>query len=214
MVKQHQHLDRTQRLIAYKRPIKRQEHEISIKNSRFITSSACTPDKASADAFIQTLRNEHPSANHNCWTHVIGQPEDARGWGCSDDGEPKGTAGRPMLNVLSHSGVGDITVVVTRYFGGIKLGTGGLVRAYSQAVREALEHLEVEPVIPHVTLRINADFSMTGQVEYLINQFDLQVLERAWEKRLSVLVRLPEDTEEALRQSIAAFADISLESCE
>lgn len=201
-------------MIAYNRPTKYQQHEISIKNSRFITSSAYTPDKASADAFVQQLRNEHPGANHNCWAHVVGKPEDARGWGCSDDGEPKGTAGRPMLNVLSHSGLGDITVVVTRYFGGVKLGTGGLVRAYSQAVREALEHLDIEPVVPKVTLQITADFSMTGQVEHLINQFELQVLERSWEQQLSILVRLPEETEEALRQSVVAFSGISLESLE
>ena len=119
-----------------------------------------------------------------------------------------------MLNVLSHSGLGDITVVVTRYFGGVKLGTGGLVRAYSQAVREALEHLDIEPVVPKVTLQITADFSMTGQVEHLINQFELQVLERSWEQQLSILVRLPEETEEALRQSVVAFSGISLESLE
>lgn len=165
---------------AYHKPTGIHRSELIIKNSRFLTSVSPTPNRAEAERFIAQLKAEHPSANHNCWAHIAGSPDDTQNRGCSDDGEPKGTAGRPMLTVLEHSGLGDITVVVTRYFGGIKLGTGGLARAYSQAVREGLESLPQEIVIAKQRFCINAAFDMTGTLEFLIKQLSVEVIERSW----------------------------------
>lgn len=198
----------------YQRPSHRQQTELVIKHSRFITTMAPTPDKTSADAFVQQLREENPSANHNCWAYVAGSPDDSRHWGCSDDGEPKGTAGRPMLNVLSHSGLGDISVVVTRYFGGIKLGTGGLVRAYSQAVREGLDALEREDVIAKTCIQISADFSMTGQLEYLLGQFNITILKRDWQAQLLIEGMIEISKLEAFQQALLPYSAITLSKSE
>ena len=113
--------------------------EEEIKRSRFIATLGYTPTREEARAFVDRVRAEFQDASHTCWAFLVGPPGSTVTVGMSDDGEPHGTAGRPMLNVLHHSGVGDLTAVVTRYFGGTKLGKGGLVRAYSGGVQRALE---------------------------------------------------------------------------
>ncbi|MBE6484194.1 MAG: YigZ family protein [Actinomycetaceae bacterium] len=114
-------------------------HEIVVKRSRFLAAVARVPDAAAARAFIDAERAATPDARHHCTAFLVSVPGAAPQSHSSDDGEPSGTAGRPMLDVLTGSGVTDIVAVVTRYFGGTLLGTGGLVRAYSDAVRECLE---------------------------------------------------------------------------
>ena len=142
-----------------------------IKRSRFITSLGYADSAQAARDFIERIRQEFPDATHNCWAFAAGAAGDTAHVGYSDDGEPHGTAGRPMLTVLAHSGIGHIAAVVTRYFGGVKLGTGGLVRAYQGALATALEslptcphtvpvYLELHLAYPHITLflRLVADF--------------------------------------------------------
>lgn len=114
-----------------------------VRRSRFIVSMARVSSTEEAKAFIERIRAEHPTATHNCWAFNAGAPEDTAQVGASDDGEPQGTAGRPMLTVLLHSGVGEVAAVVTRYFGGTLLGTGGLVRAYQGSVKQGLDSLPV-----------------------------------------------------------------------
>ena len=116
--------------------------ELSIKKSRFITcvGPACNRDQA--EHFIRQMRLQHPQASHVCWAYIAGAPETTI-MSMSDDGEPSGSAGRPMLNVLMHSGLGEVVATVVRYFGGTKLGIGGLQRAYSQAVSDALKNIEL-----------------------------------------------------------------------
>ena len=143
-----------------------------IRRSHFITTMGPAASVEDARAFIKGVRAEFDTANHNCWAYVVGPPGSTGHAGMSDDGEPHGTAGRPMLTVLLHSGIGDIVAVVTRFFGGVKLGKGGLVKAYSGGVKSALDALprvekmpmaEVEAVIAHrdVTLfqRMLPEFS-------------------------------------------------------
>lgn len=113
-------------------------NEIIIKRSRFITTIAHTASVEEAKAFIETISAQYADANHNCFAYNATAPLSTAFCGCSDDGEPKGTAGHPMLNVVLHCGVGELTAVVTRYFGGVLLGTGGLVKAYQDSVKEAL----------------------------------------------------------------------------
>lgn len=196
----------------YRKPSATHRCELIIKNSRFITTVAATPDRSSAEAFVAQLKAEHPSANHNCWAHIAGSPDDSRNRGCSDDGEPKGTAGRPMLTVLDHSGLGEVTVVVTRYFGGVKLGTGGLVRAYSQAVREALETLPTTLVVPKEQIEISAPFEMTGQLEQLLSQFSVEVQERQWEAQLKIYGEIETAQLEGLTTALQPYPSIVLKS--
>src|SRR4051812_21661975 len=117
----------------YPIPAARHRAELTIERSRFICTIAHAAEPDDAHAFIREMNAEFGDATHNCWAFVAGPPGDTNRIGMSDDGEPHGTAGRPMLTVLTHSGVGDIVAVVTRYYGGTKLGTGGLVKAYGGA---------------------------------------------------------------------------------
>ena len=127
----------------YPIPANRTRVEEVILRSRFITTAAPAGTSEAARAFIASIRAEFPDATHHCYAFVAGPPGSTAQIGMSDDGEPGGTAGRPMLAVLLGSGIGDIAVVVTRYYGGTKLGTGGLVRAYSGGVKAVLDALPV-----------------------------------------------------------------------
>src|SRR5829696_5035390 len=127
--------------MRYDIPVAHHRVEQSIDRSRFICTIAPADAVDAAQEFVRAMNAEFADATHNCWAYVIGAPGSTDRIGMSDDGEPHGTAGRPMLTVLLHSGVGDVAAVVTRWFGGVKLGTGGLVRAYGGALQQALEML-------------------------------------------------------------------------
>ncbi|WP_087023699.1 YigZ family protein [Thaumasiovibrio subtropicus] len=145
--------------------------EEEIKKSRFITHLAHTPTVEAAKAFVDQVKREHAAARHNCWAFVAGRPENSMLWGFSDDGEPSGTAGKPILAQLSGSGVGEITAVVTRYSGGIKLGTGGLVKAYGGGVQIALTSLQT--IEKQITVRgqLRCAYSQVADVESLLSQY-------------------------------------------
>ena len=117
--------------------------ELEIKRSQFITFLNRAENRQQALGYIQSVRDQHPQARHVCWAYIAGAP-DTTVISMSDDGEPSGTAGRPMLVALQHSGLGEVVVAVVRYFGGIKLGTGGLQRAYSDAVVQALAECQTQ----------------------------------------------------------------------
>ncbi len=144
-------------LARYPIPARSHRVEEEIKRSRFITTLGYTPDVEAARAFVAGVSTEFADANHNCWAYVVGPPGATAQIGMSDDGEPHGTAGRPMLTVLLHSGIGDICAVVTRYFGGTLLGKGGLVRAYSGGVQLALGDLPTLERVPRTELEVVID---------------------------------------------------------
>ncbi|MFT2109896.1 YigZ family protein [Marinomonas sp. 2405UD68-3] len=162
----------------YLSPIEEQRFDLVIKNSQFITRIKRTRGRQEAKAFIESIRSKYPDANHHCWAFAAGTPNNAHLWDQSDDGEPKGTAGKPMLNVLQHSNFGETTIVVTRYFGGVKLGAGGLVRAYSQAVQEALSQALTEEIYPRNAVSIKVSYSLLGKVEYWLEHSDIEVLKK------------------------------------
>ncbi len=153
-------------------------NELVIKKSRFIASVGHTKGVDEAEAFLNKIRREFPDARHNCHAFNAGRGNETAFIGCSDDGEPKGTAGRPMLNVLVHSGVGEITVVVTRYFGGILLGTGGLVRAYQDSVKEVLDKLPLKEPEDISELRFAAGISEIHLVEKLSVRYGAVITSR------------------------------------
>ena len=132
--------------------------EDEVRRSRFITTVARAPTREQAEAFIEDVRAEFPDATHNCWAFVAGPPGATATVGMSDDGEPHGTAGRPMLEALLHSGIGEIAAVVTRYYGGVKLGKGGLGRAYAGGVAHALEAMPRSERVERRRLRIICDY--------------------------------------------------------
>lgn len=137
--------------------------EVEVERSRFIAWVCHAPDVARFEALLARARATYPDASHHCSAFIAGPPGEQTAIGFSDDGEPGGTAGRPMFQVIEGAGIGQIGCVVTRYFGGTKLGTGGLARAYSQAVLKALESLPRRDFTPRMALRLKIDFA--GEAE-------------------------------------------------
>ncbi len=142
-----------------------------IKKSRFLTYLTHTPGREAALAYIRQLKAEHPAARHHCSAFIAGTPDDGQQWGFSDDGEPSGTAGKPMLAQLQGSGLGEVCAVVVRYSGGIKLGTGGLVKAYGGGVAAALKQLQSKEKIPQRQFSLQCDYGTLKTVEYLLSQY-------------------------------------------
>ena len=159
-----------------------------------------TPEEARA--FIERIRSLNTDATHNCWAFVAGPPGSTARIGCNDDGEPHGTAGRPMLQILLHSGVGQICAVVTRWFGGIKLGTGGLVRAYQDSVSNCLASLPTEILIPSVTLSLRMGYGDRDSALRLLRQCGGSVLSEDFSENVRLSVRVPESSAEAFRAGL------------
>ena len=164
--------------------------ELIEKKSRFIATVAPVSSEEEAQCFIEKIKKQYWDARHNCTAFTIG--EHHRLTRCSDDGEPAGTAGRPMLDVLLGEDIHDTAVVVTRYFGGTLLGTGGLVRAYSGAVQEALRHCEILDRQKGIRLEIYSDYSGIGKIQYLIGQNQFPVLSSSYTDSVFLEVLVPE----------------------
>lgn len=166
--------------------------EEEIKKSRFITYLQRTEGLEAAHAFWAQIKREHPSARHHCWAAVAGKPSDSQQLGFSDDGEPAGTAGKPMLNALLGSGVGEISVVVVRYFGGTLLGTGGLVRAYGNAVQQALKLLETETKVERAPFRLDCDYGQLGLVQLLCEKYQIEMLAQDFQAQIHLTLGISE----------------------
>ena len=175
----------------YPVPAGRHRVEEEIKRSRFITTLARAATIDEAAAFVREVAAEFQDATHNCWAYVVGPPGDTGRVGMSDAGEPHGTAGRPMLSVLLHSGVGDIAAVVTRYYGGTKLGTGGLVRAYSSGVQKALAALPRAEHVERVRLEITVPYAAVSALQQLFPGFEAEVTGERFETDVRFELRLP-----------------------
>ena len=166
--------------------------EEAIQRSRFITTVARAPSPEAAHSFVQRMRDEFPDATHNCWAFVAGPPASTASIGMSDDGEPHGTAGRPMLTTLLHSGVGEIVAVTTRYYGGTKLGTGGLSRAYSGGVKLALESLPVEELVARAEVEIVVGYPHVDGLQRLLDELDGELEHEAYGSEVRYVARVPE----------------------
>lgn len=162
--------------------------EMSVSNSRFIASLAPATSVEEARAFIQSIRGEYPDATHNVPAFVIGFGTSVTAH-CSDDGEPSGTAGRPALAVLRGSGLGDAAVVVTRYFGGTLLGTGGLVRAYGDAVRLVVEAVPRAMRILTHTVMLGLPYALFEKTRLLITAHGGQILDEQFAGDVTLTVR-------------------------
>ncbi|WP_423840026.1 YigZ family protein [Vibrio mytili] len=171
-------------------PAEPAQFEEEIKKSVFITYLAHTPSVEAAKAFVEQIKTKHADARHNCWGFVAGRPEDSMKWGFSDDGEPSGTAGKPILGQLSGSGVGEITAVVTRYSGGIKLGTGGLVKAYGGGVQQALKLLQTIEKKITTKLRLTLDYGFMSIAQSIMSQFGAVEVDADYSDQVVLVVEL------------------------
>ncbi len=170
-------------------------HTIEIKKSKFITYLHRTQDELEAKEFLKNIKKEHPNANHHCTAMIIGQIMRS-----NDDGEPSQTAGHPMLDVLMHHDMQDILVVVVRYFGGIKLGTGGLVRAYSQSVSQALEQATLTEVIKLHEYKIQFAYDFIGKVDHYFRSKNIEILEKEYDSQITYFFACRDDLEKDLME--------------
>lgn len=171
------------------------EGEYVEKKSRFIATIRRCESEEEAAAFMEEMKKKYWDARHNCSAYVLG----ARGelTRCSDDGEPGGTAGRPMLEVLLGEGIRNIAVVVTRYFGGVLLGTGGLVRAYTQAVKAGLQNCTLGRMRYGWEVEVGTDYNGVGKILYLLGNAGIEPLESNYTDAVSLRILVP--AEEAVR---------------
>ena len=178
---------------SYKVPSKTVTVEQVIKNSKFITSVTRVTDKQKAKEFIDTVSKKYSDASHNCYAFVAGNPDSTTDIGFGDDGEVSGTAGTPILSVLQHKKIGEIVVVVSRYFGGTKLGTGGLVRAYTSSVQDALDKLPLEDCVALKSITLKFDYQYENTVRQVLNKFSLEIADSIYTDNVDMKLEVPED---------------------
>lgn len=187
------------------------EDEIVEKKSRFIASVIPVENEEEALEFIEKTKKQYWDARHNCFAYVIGERGQLQR--CSDDGEPNGTAGKPMLDVLLGNELKNVAVVVTRYFGGTLLGTGGLVRAYSQAVKAGLQASVMITKILGVKLHIETDYTTFGKIQYILAQRELKILDTVYTDKVELEVLIPktelEQVMHAITEGTNAQADMT-----
>lgn len=175
---------------GYPIPADRPETITEIKKSRFIARAAHVADRGQVKAFLAQMRSDYPDARHHCWAYLLGDPAGSCDAAMNDDGEPSGTAGKPILNVIQHKGVGDVMVVVARYFGGIKLGAGGLVRAYSSSAEAVMSVLRLTRYEPLVESHLLLDFSREQLVRHWAGQHGAEVLETRYSQQVLMTLQL------------------------
>jgi uncharacterized YigZ family protein len=187
--------------------------ELRVKGSRFIAQLTPQAQRLAAEQFWHRQRSDHTAATHHCFAWRGNRDE----FYYSDDGEPSGSAGRPMLQVLQGHDLEQVAAVVVRYFGGTKLGTGGLARAYGGAVSEALRSGKIIRVIPQVCLRLTHAYNQTGLVEQILHQHNAELLQRRFNRQVELTVRLAKTNKElfvsALREGSANRVRIAEEAC-
>ena len=174
--------------------------EIEEKKSRFIANVAPVRTEDEALSFIESMRKKYWDARHNCYAYVIG--EKAQLMRFSDDGEPSGTAGKPILEVLLGAEVRNVVVVVTRYFGGTLLGTGGLVRAYTQATQEGLNASDVRTTRYGIYVKITTDYNGIGKIQYIMGLRNIDIEEPEYTDVVTIKVKIPYEEADAVQKEI------------
>jgi len=164
-----------------------------IKRSRFITYVAHAQGKKQALDYLQLIKNLHKEARHHCWAYVAESPENTVQIGCSDDGEPKGTAGKPMLRLLQGANVGEIVAVVVRYSGGIKLGTGGLVRAYSNGIQQLVPQIERIEKRFYQKYQLACDYAQMAMIESLLADVSGRVINIEYLQSINAIIEVDHD---------------------
>ncbi len=174
--------------------------EIEEKKSRFIATVRPVETEEEALAFIEEMRKKYWDARHNCFAYALGPRRETLR--CSDDGEPSQTAGKPMMDVLTGENLTNTALVVTRYFGGTLLGTGGLVRAYSAAAKEGLKHSVLITKRLGSVLEIGTDYNGVGRLQYLFGQRKIPMMDAKYTEKVEFTVIVPADQEPEIRKAV------------
>lgn len=188
---------------GYPVPARSHRVEETVQRSRFLTTVARAESDIQARTVLNAVREEFPDATHHCWAFVAGPPGSTIAVGMSDDGEPHGTAGRPMLTTLLHSGIGEIVAVCTRWYGGTNLGTGGLSRAYSGGVKLALEGLPLDRKVERARMQVEVGYPQLDGLQKLLAELDGRVEREQYGGRVIYEVAVPELFLPRLQRGIA-----------
>lgn len=180
-------------------------HEMDIKKSRFICHLKRTETETAASAFIESIKKEHWKANHNCSAYILGERQEIQR--AHDDGEPSGTAGVPMLELLKKRNLNNVTAVVTRYFGGTKLGAGGLIRAYGGAVNDALSKIGIVERQLHQFINVTVSYPMSGKLENQLRQSDYLLQDISYTDQVGFNCVIPIESEELFKQSVTEWTN-------
>ena len=184
------------------------DRELLINKSRFISWLRPVASREQAMAVIDEARARYPDASHHCYAYLLGNPASAQA-AMNDDGEPSGTAGKPIFNVIQHKGMSDVLVVVSRYFGGVKLGAGGLVRAYAAAAEAVLAEVERVESVPQVTCRLEMGFPLEQRLRHWAEQNSAEVLDVHYSQSVAMTLRCPTQSLDDL-ESLCAAEQIAL----
>ncbi len=184
---------------------------LEIKKSNFIAYAYPVNTREQAMFHVEQLKVKYPDARHWCWAYIIGDPDNTTSAGFDDDGEPSGTAGRPILNVLQHKSIGNIIIIVVRYFGGIKLGAGGLTRAYAGSAQAVVDQMTLQPYVAMAQIQIIADFANESQCRYVVESLNGTIDDVAYSKEVVLTVTLAEADIETLKSELAMSGKVSNE---
>lgn len=193
-------IDKKENHVPYKIVIEGGEGEIIEKKSRFIATVQPIESEEEAVSFIESMKKKYWDARHNCSAFIIGSKNEITR--CSDDGEPSGTAGRPMLEVLLGQDVHNVAVVVTRYFGGVLLGTGGLVRAYTKAVQEGLANSQIATLAYGTTVKIETDYNGIGKLQYILGKASVPIQNSEYTDVVTLQFFLLQEQKESILKEI------------
>lgn len=179
---------------------------LEVKKSRFIACAQQARSREQAMAFIADLKQTFPDARHICWGYLIGDPNNSTQAGCHDDGEPSGTAGKPILAQIQYSQIGNVVVGCVRYFGGIRLGAGGLVRAYREAAQLALKSLATDTYQRWVEYKIQCGFEAEHLVRQLLENLDGEITHVGYQSHVAMTLLVPETASQALENALENLA--------
>lgn len=182
--------------------------DLEIKKSQFIAFAYPVTSRDEAMFHVEQLRLEFPDARHHCWAYIIGDPNNTTSAGFDDDGEPNGTAGRPILNVLQHKAIGNVIIIVVRYFGGIKLGAGGLTRAYAGSAQLAVDEMQLVEFVPKSTLIIETDFANEAQCRYIAAQLGGEIGEVNYSQTVQLPVTIANENIAELQENLGIYGKV------
>lgn len=187
-------------LEIYKTVLEGGTGEIVEKKSRFIATVRPVKSEEEALAFLEEMKKKYWDARHNCFVYSVGLNREYTR--CSDDGEPSGTAGRPMLDVILGEDIYNVAVVVTRYFGGVLLGIGGLVRAYSKAVQEGLAASRIIEKRRGISMKVTTDYTGIGKIQYIAGERSIPILNSEYTDKVVLELLIPSDETEAVQKAV------------
>ncbi|MGP5514312.1 YigZ family protein [Psychrobacter alimentarius] len=176
---------------------------LEIKKSEFIAYAYPVTSRENAMFHVEQLRVQYADARHHCWAYIIGDPDNTTSAGFDDDGEPNGTAGKPILNVLQHKSIGNVIIIVVRYFGGIKLGAGGLTRAYAGSAQAAVDMMTLLEHVPMIQVQILAEFATEAQCRYVVDTLNGRIDDVTYSKQVTLTATLAEADIEDLKERLA-----------